>query len=81
VKGIIFLGTPHRGTDLAKLLGNILTATLSQRIFVDQLQRESEMIQEINHAFLERSVVLKLVSFYESTAMRVIGVNRLKIQH
>jgi hypothetical protein len=80
VKGIIFLGTPHRGADLAELLSNILTAMLSQRIYVNQLRRESEMIQEINQAFLERSVALKLVSFYESTAIRVIGVNHLKIR-
>jgi len=61
-----------------KLLSNILTATLSQRIYVNQLQRESETVQEINQAFLDRSVSLELVSFYESTAMRLIGVMALE---
>ena len=71
----MFLGTPHRGADMATLLKNILGATFSTRIYVNQLQRESETIQEINQAFLDRAVSLKLVSFYESTAMRRMGVN------
>jgi hypothetical protein len=80
VKGIIFLGTPHRGASLANLLSTMLTVTFSKRKFVDELKGESVTIQEINQAFLDRSVPLKLVSFYESTATR-IGVSRLEIRH
>jgi hypothetical protein len=78
VKGVICLGTPHRGADLAKLLKIFLAATFSPRIYVDQLKPNSEMIQEINRAFLDRSLSLELASFYESTGMRSLGVNRSK---
>jgi hypothetical protein len=62
------------------MLSTMLAVTFSQRRYVVQLKKESEMIQEMNQAFLDRSVPLKLVSFYESTATR-IGVSRLEIRH
>ena len=74
MKGIVFLGTPHRGSESAKLLKNLLAAVFSQRTFVGQLGPNSEMITEINRAFRGRSVSLELVSFYESTGVRGIGV-------
>lgn len=67
---MIFLGTPHRGADLAGLLSNVLRVTFSQRIFVAQLRANSETIQEINDAFRDRSQSLHLISYYESEAMR-----------
>jgi hypothetical protein len=48
--------------------------TFTQRNFVPQLDKKSEMIEEINQAFLDRSLSLELFSFYESTEMRGIGV-------
>jgi hypothetical protein len=73
-KGIVFIGTPHRGADFANILSNLLTATFSEKIFVDQLRANSEMIMEINRAFRDRSLSMELVSFWESTATRGIGV-------
>ena len=73
-KAIIFLGTPHRGADLAALLSNLLAVTFSNRIFVDQLRANSEMIKEINDTFKDRSECLELISYYESEAMRGAGV-------
>jgi hypothetical protein len=35
----------------------------------------SEMIQEINHAFRHRSEILELISYYESQGMQAIGVS------
>jgi hypothetical protein len=81
VKGVIFLGTPHRSADLAKLLKTFLAATFSPRTYVDQLKPGSETIQEINRTFLDRSRSLELTSFHESTGMRSFGVNCLEIQH
>jgi len=74
VKGIVFIGTPHRGAELANILSNLLMATFSRKIFVDQLRGNCETIREINHAFRGRSLSMELVSFWESTAMRGIGV-------
>jgi hypothetical protein len=68
-RGIVFLGTPHRGADLVALLNALLTVSFSHPIFVDQLRANSELIQEINEAFRDRSESLELISYYESEAM------------
>jgi hypothetical protein len=70
----MFLGTPHRGADLAPLLSNLLSVSFSQKIFVEQLRENSELIQEINNQFRHRVQSLELVSFYESTGVRGLGV-------
>jgi hypothetical protein len=77
VRAIVFLGTPHRGANLASLLGNLLSASFSQRKYVTQLQVDSELIRIINDQFRDRAQDLELVSFHESTEMRGIGVNAL----
>jgi hypothetical protein len=68
-KALVFLGTPHRGSGLAELLSNLLSVMFSRKIFVDQLRINSEMIQEINDAFQDRSQHFHLISYYESNAM------------
>src|SRR5271170_1866417 len=78
-KAILFLGTPHRGADLASLLSNLLAVTFTQRNFVDHLRANSEMIQEINDAFRDRSQSLELLSYYESEAMRAAGVSSIVV--
>jgi hypothetical protein len=77
VRAIVFLGTPHRGANLVFLLGNLLSASFSQRKYVTQLQVDSELIRIINDQFRDRAQELELVSFHESTEMRGIGVSGL----
>lgn len=48
-------------------------------MFVDQLRANSELIQEINDAFRDRSESLELISYYESEAMRGAGVFLLRL--
>jgi hypothetical protein len=78
IKAIVFLGTPHGGSNLASLLSNLLFIAFSRRIFVDQLRIKSELIQGINDQFRDRSESLELVSFCESKGMRGLGVLTLK---
>jgi hypothetical protein len=73
-KAIIFLGTPHRGADYAGLLNGLLQVSFSSKDFVRQLRPNSELIQEVNNAFRDRSESLQLVSYYESTGMQGLGV-------
>lgn len=70
----MFLGTPHRGADLARVLNRLLNITFARQIFVDQLCPNSEVISEINDAFRDRSLQLDLISYYESTGIRGVGV-------
>lgn len=74
--GIVFLATPHRGADLAKVLGNILRASLlhSPKPFVSDLERNSAMISLINDEFRHHSTRLELFSFYE-TVESALGIS------
>lgn len=65
--GIVFLGTPHRGSNLAQSLNNILKATPGgSKIYVSELEKGSTSLQDINEQFKHISGDLALVSFYES---------------
>jgi len=70
-----FLGTPHRGADLAKMLKRLLDASFSESRFVKDMVPNSQIIKEINDAFPERAQTLQLASFSESTGIAVVGVN------
>jgi hypothetical protein len=74
VIGIIFLGTPHRGADLADILKAVLRVSFSDRKFAMDLSSTSQTIKEINQLFKARSEKLELVSFWESTSKPVVGV-------
>ena len=71
---ITFLGTPHRGADLAKTLNSLLNFTFSDAKFVKDLSPDSQSIKEINDTFGERSKGLELASFWESTGKTMVGV-------
>jgi hypothetical protein len=71
MKAILFLGTPHRGADLAGILDLVLTVSFSSRSFVKQINPNSDAIKSINEAFIYRANSLKLVSFFETENTRV----------
>lgn len=74
VKSILFIGTPHRGSDLAVILGNILRAMFVKKVFVHQLRPNCETVSELNKHFSARTKTMELVSFYESTGTGRLGV-------
>ncbi|KAH8647072.1 hypothetical protein BGZ60DRAFT_570501 [Tricladium varicosporioides] len=70
--GIVFLGTPHRGSEHASLgalfagLTNALTLSSSVRAdLLRDLQPKSETLQVISRQFVQRANYLHIVSFYE----------------
>lgn len=71
---IVFMGTPHRGANLAALLRKLLAVSFSQRRYVTQLQVKSDLIQLILDLFRDRAKSLELISYHESTEMWGIGV-------
>lgn len=66
VHSIFFLGTPHRGSDLAALLTRILHVAHGARPFVVDLHRNSLATQSINDEFSHHCQKLQLFSFYET---------------
>lgn len=71
--GVIFLGTPHRGSDLASWgsmlssvlkMGTLGTSTNSQ--LLKDLETNSRDLDRISKSFIARSKGLKIYSFYET---------------
>lgn len=79
---LYFLATPHRGSDLAKTLSNILQISFGPvsygaKPFVAELNRTSETIISINDSFRHFWGDLQLWSFYESNPSTIIGINTM----
>lgn len=69
IHGIMFLATPHRGSQLASTLNNILASTPlgpPPKAYVNDLQLQSNTLQEINEQFRHHCGDLELVSFFET---------------
>ena len=69
VRGMIFLATPHRGAQHAKILNAILSTSLlgaSPKAYIDDLDTHSRTLQDINEQFRTSSGELELMSFYET---------------
>ena len=79
---MVFLATPHRGAGLAKVLGNILKASMlhGQKPFVADLELNSAKIALINDEFRHYSTDLKIFSFYE-TLETYLGLSSALIVH
>ncbi|KAL3421193.1 NACHT and WD domain-containing protein [Phlyctema vagabunda] len=68
VTGILFMATPHRGSNFAAILNRILQVSIvsSPKDYVSDLVRNSFMIQKINDQFRHIAPKLNIVSFYET---------------
>ncbi|KAH7077306.1 hypothetical protein FB567DRAFT_147720 [Paraphoma chrysanthemicola] len=81
VNAIIFLSTPHRGSNLAELLNRILSASVlrySPKQYITDLQKNSPALEEINEQFRKFAPKLHIVSFYE-TLETTIGPKKVRI--
>lgn len=75
VSAIVFLGTPHHGSNLAKILNSLL-AVSNPKQYVSDLAQASPMIEDINEQFRHFVTELKIASFYESRYTSV-GLKKL----
>lgn len=76
IKSIIFLATPHQGSDLAPFLNSVLfalgfTGLAQNRQYIAELERNCPTVQNINETFRHYIQGVRLSSFYESKPMRV----------
>lgn len=80
ISGIVFLATPHRGTNLAELLDRILKSTIvsSSKQYVSELAKNSYTLQKLNEQFRHIAPRLDIVSFYE-TQSTSIGLKNTRI--
>lgn len=73
LQAIIFLATPHRGSDSAQQLSNILKASVSHgsKAYIGDLEPGSGALQSINEDFRHYSNDLQLRSFYETLKTQI----------
>lgn len=67
IRCIFFLATPHRGSDYAAILNNVLAVSgaLSSRHYITDLMTGSTSTQLINEDFGRYASELPVFSFYE----------------
>ncbi|KAL9591797.1 MAG: hypothetical protein Q9179_007362 [Wetmoreana sp. 5 TL-2023] len=68
---IYFLATPHRGSDSARLLSNMLQAANLARGYITDLERGSVTLQSINDEYRNYSGLVKIWSFYETQKLKM----------
>lgn len=68
ITSIIFLSTPHRGTNLAETLNRILKVSLVAKPmqFISELASGSQTVQKLNESFRHVAEKLQIISFYET---------------
>jgi pimeloyl-ACP methyl ester carboxylesterase len=68
IHSIFFLATPHRGVDVANLLGRVLKLVVSHgsKAYVDSLTLNSQAILTINDRFRQAYQGIQLRSFIET---------------
>ncbi|KAI1451632.1 hypothetical protein F4805DRAFT_450804 [Annulohypoxylon moriforme] len=72
ISAIMFLSTPHRGTNLAKILNSVLAASFqSSKNFISDLSKSSPAIEELNEQFRHVAPKLSIWSFYETLATSI----------
>ena len=78
-RGIIFLGTPHRGSEkasLAKVLANIASLHRPNKKLVRGLQQNSHILQKQRDDFVTISKKISIVCVREEIPMFPIGMVR-----
>lgn len=79
ISAIIFLSTPHRGSNLAEVLNRVLTASFqSARNYIKDLNKGSTALEEINEQFRHIAPRLSIWSFYE-TLPTLVGPKKMMV--
>lgn len=79
IKAIIFIATPHAGSNLAGILEKLFRLSSGLKPYLEDLGRNSDMVQAINAEFPSHSMDLLLHSFYETRPLSVGGFREVMI--
>ncbi len=83
VSGIVFLSTPHRGSNLAGALNMILSAcifTFSPKEYISELTTNSPTLQEINEQFRNLAPNVSIISFFETLKTAIGPSQKMVLQ-
>ena len=80
VSAIIFLSTPHRGSNLAETLNRILQVSFftNSKQYISELSKNSFTLQKLNEQFRHIAPKLDIVSFYE-TQPTSVGLKNARV--
>ena len=84
VRGIVFMGTPHRGADVAywgSTLGKMIKLPLLSIVktnLLEDLQAKSKVLGEIYSQFVERGKDIGIFTYFER--VKTAGLNALASQ-
>ena len=82
IRSMVFLSTPHRGTNLADILNKVLSVcifALSQKQYITELKTNSPALEEINEQFRNLAKNLAIVSFYETLQTTTVASSKTMI--
>ncbi|KAL1865693.1 hypothetical protein Daus18300_007069 [Diaporthe australafricana] len=79
MKAIIFIATPHSGSDLAGTLDRLFRISSGLKPYLEDLGRNSDTVQSINAEFPTHSLGLLLHSFYETKPLSFGGLRDVMI--
>ena len=72
MSAMVFLATPHRGSNLAEVLSRLLTVFIQpSREFISDLNKGSHTLEELNEQFRHVAPKLSIWSFYETLATSI----------
>lgn len=77
--GVIFLGTPHEGTDIAGYAAFIAKLKSNDSGLVESLKSSDESLLALSHDFASGYKHLSFVCFYETLRNKYLG-GHTKIQ-
>ncbi|KAL8901138.1 MAG: hypothetical protein Q9207_005354, partial [Kuettlingeria erythrocarpa] len=78
---ILFLSTPHRGTNLAETLNRILAVSVfnhSPKQYIAELKRNSPALEDINEQFRNIAPSMEIFSFFE-TQQTAVGPKKMMV--
>ncbi|EGS19443.1 uncharacterized protein CTHT_0049040 [Thermochaetoides thermophila DSM 1495] len=77
-RAVLFLATPHRGSDLAKVLSLFLS---SGRTYVEELIRKSTTTDQLRESFRHLAPKLRIISFYETKPTPIaLGISTMIVE-
>ncbi|KAJ1323890.1 protein SERAC1 [Microdochium nivale] len=83
VKSVVFLATPHRGSNLSDSLNKILKSSVfghSPKDYVAELARRSPTIDELNESFRHHASKLQIFSFYETLSTNIGPISTMIVE-
>ncbi|ATY61672.1 NACHT and WD domain [Cordyceps militaris] len=78
IAAIIFLATPHRGTNFAQILNRILQSASLSKAYITELSNNAHGLKNLNDSFRNVVSKLEIASFYE-THPTAIGFKKARL--